>query len=206
MTKDKREYVIRVTKVGADYHTELLENGVAKNDDLDFDKNADGLKKTDHYKLEFTIDNSQLADADKVRFAPSDADVMAVHTDLNTCPPTGSQLQNVFWVDKNKTGNKLQLINMDLKVEKLRFKINMVKISDPTATSFIELDPIIKNGNQGGSEPFSNFAVAPLLTGAIVGIGAAVFANAALVPQNALVFGIGGAIVGLIVGLVLDRR
>ena len=206
MANNTRNYVIKVTKVGTDYHTELLEGGTPKVGDLDFNKNADGLKKTDHYKLEFTIDNSQLADADKVRFAPSDADVMAVHTDLSLCPPTGSHLQNVFWVDKNKTGSKLQLINMDLKVEKLRFKINMVKISDPAATSFIELDPIIKNGNQGGAEPFSNFAVAPLLTGAIVGIGTALFANAALVPPNALVFGIGGAIVGLIVGLVLDRR
>lgn len=205
MAKDKRDYVIKVSKTGANYQTELLEDGVAKTD-LKFDKNSDGMKKTGFYKLEFTIDDSQLAAADKVRFAPADAEVLAVHTDITQCPPVGSHLPATLWVDKNVTGSRLRLINMDLKVEKLRFKINMVKINDPSARPFIELDPIISNGNQGGSESMASYDYASLVTGAIVGIGTAFLVNNALEPASALIFGIGGAIVGLVVGLVLGRR
>jgi len=200
MAKDTRDYVIKVTKDTHGYHTQL-EGGA-----LEFNKNSDGLKKTAHYKLNFTIDNSQLAGPDKVRFAPSDSEVMAVHTDLAQCPPVGSHLPDTFWVDKNNTGSKLRLINMDLRVEALRFKINLVKINDPDARPFIELDPIIRNGNQGAAEPFVSYSYAPLLTGAIVAVGTVMLANNALAPASALVFGIGGGIVGLILGFVLDRR
>lgn len=206
MAKDTRDYEIRVTKDTQGYHTQLREGGAPKTDDLDFDKNTDGMKKTAHYKLNFTIDNSQLAEADKVRFALADADVMAVHTDLTQCPPLGSHMPDTFWVDKNNSGSRLQLINMDLRVEKLRFKINLVKISDPSARPFIELDPIIKNGNQGIAERSSSLAIAPLVTGAVVGIGTALLVSNALEPASILAFGIGGAIVGLVMGLLLDRR
>lgn len=205
MANDDRNYVIKVTKDAQGYHTRLLEGGAPKNGDLDFNKNADGLKKTAHYKLDFTIDNSDLADPDKVRFAPDDSEVMAVHTDLSQCPQVGSQMQDTFWVDKNNTGSKLRLINMDLKVQKLRFKINLVKVSDPAARPFIELDPIINNGNQGTAEPMTDFAWAPLLTGAIVGLGTVAAVSSSFVPATALVFAVAGAIVGLIVGVLLDR-
>lgn len=205
MANNDRKYVIKVTKPGQDYETELLENGAPKTGELEFYKNNNGLKKTDHYKLEFTIDDRTVADGDKVMFAPSNDHVLAVHTDLTQCPPVGSQMPYTLWVDKNQR-DRLRLINMDLKPEKLRFKINMVKVSDPTSQTFIPLDPIINNGNRGGEEPFVSFAYAPLLTGAIVGVTAALLANSALVPTNALLFGIGGGIIGLIAGLLLDRR
>lgn len=200
-----RRYVIKVTKPGQDYVTELLENGVPKTSELTFNKHTDKLKKTDFYTLDFTIDDSSVAHDDKVMFAPSNDDVLAVHTDLAQCPPLGSHMPYTLWVDKNKS-DKLQLINMDLKPEKLRFKINLVKSSNPSSQDFIPLDPIINNGNRGGEERLASFAYAPLLTGAIVGIGAALLANGALVPANALVFGIGGGIIGLIVGFLFDRR
>lgn len=205
MANDKREYVIKVTKDAQGYHTHLLEGGAPKNGDLEFDKNTDGLKKTSHYKLNFTIDDSELATADKVRFAPSDAEVMAVHTDLTTCPPLGSHMPDTFWVDKNKSGSKLELINMDLKAQKLRFKINMVKVSDPAARPFIELDPVISNGNQGAPERLDSFVVPALVTGAIVGLGTFAVVSNSLISATGLLFGIGGAIVGLIVGLIADR-
>lgn len=205
MANDKREYVIRVTKDAQGYHTQLLEGGAPKTGSLDFNKHTDKLKKTAHYRLEFTIENYQISDPDKLRFAPSDAEVLAVHTDLTQCPPVGSHMPDTLWVDKNINGSKLRLINMDLKVQDLRFKINLVKVTDPNARPFIELDPVIRNGNQGAPESLKSLAVAPLLTGAIVGIGAALIANNAQEPTTVLVFGLAGAIVGLIVGLVFDR-
>jgi len=205
MAKSDRYYVIKVTKSGENYDTQLWENGTQKNGELDFDKNGDGLKKTDHYKLNFTIDNGSLGSADRLTFAPVDDDVMAVHTDLANCPPDGSQMQGTFWVDKNHNG-RLRLINMDLTQQKFRFKINMVRENNQAARPFIPLDPIVNNGNRGGAEPFYSWRIAPIVAGAIAGIGAAIAVNAALIPTNAIIFGIGGAIVGAIVGLVLDRR
>lgn len=205
MARDSRDYVIRVTKVGPDYHTQLLEGGTPKTGELDFDKNSNGLKKTAHYKLNFTIDDSTLAQGDKVTFAPNDAEVMAVHTNLANCPPVGSHMPDTFWVDKNVNG-KLRLINMDLRPEKLRFKINMVKISDPAARPFIELDPIINNGNRGSGEGFTEFSFAPMLTGLIVGFGTVALVSNSFIPATGLAFGIGGAIVGLLVGFLVGRR
>ncbi|MEO8141692.1 MAG: hypothetical protein ABI617_03440 [Sphingomicrobium sp.] len=205
MAKNDRDYVIKVTKTGENYATELWENNAKKDGDLDFNKNNDGLKKTEHYKLNFTIDNGNLGSADRLIFAPVDDDVMAVHTDLAHCPPDGSQMQDTFWVDKNRDG-KLRLINMDLKQQKFRFKINMVRDSNSTVRPFIPLDPIVNNGNRGTAEPLYSWRIAPIVAGAIVGICAAIAVNIALVPSNAIIFGIGGAIVGAITGLVLDRR
>ena len=205
MAKDTRNYVIKVTKDTQGYHTALYEDGKPKTNDLDFDKNGDGLKKTAHYKLNFTIDDSAITiNNDKVMFAPSNAEVLAVHTDLNVCPPVGNHMADTLWVDKNVNG-RLRLINMDLKDQKLRFKINLVKVSDQSARPFIELDPIIKNGNQGSAEPLYSLRIAPIVAGAIAGIGAAIIANNGLMPTNTILFGIGGAIVGLIVGFLLDR-
>lgn len=205
MAKNDRNYVIKVTKNDGNYVTNLWENGAPKNGEMDFNKNNDGLKKTDHYKLNFTIDNGSLPTADRLTFAPADGDVMAVHTDLLNCPPDGSQMQDTIWVDKNNNG-KLRLINIDLKEQQLRFKINLVKANDISARPFIPLDPIVNNGNRGGAEPLIQFRIAPIFAGAVAGIGAAIVTNIGLMPTNAIVYGVGGAVVGLIVGLLLDQQ
>lgn len=205
MAKNDRDYVIKVTLSGGNYQAQLWEKGAPKTDDLDFDKNSDGLKKTDHYKLNFTIDNGSLGAADRLTFAPLDSDVMAVHTDLLSCPPDGSQMQDTFWVDKNQNG-RLRLINMDLLQQKFRFKINMVRENNPAARPFIPLDPIVNNGNRGGAEPIYSWRVAPTVAGAMAGIAATIAVNSALLPSNPIILGILGAIVGAITGVFLDRR
>lgn len=204
MANDDRHYVIKPNKTGAGYDPLLFENNVQKTGDLEFDKVGDGIKKTGFYKLYFTIDNSRVDDADKLIFASGNDRVMAVHTDLRSCPPDGSQMQDAFWVDKNER-RKLRLINMDLKEQKFRFKINMVREADPTG-ALIPLDPIVNNGNRGGAEPFVEFSYGPVVAGAIAGLAAVLAINAGLMPANAIVFGIGGALVGLVVSLAFGRR
>ena len=208
MSKDKRDYTIKVTKPGTAYVVELFEGSkhIGQGQQLDFDKNTDGLKKTDHYKLKFRIDDSSLANTDKVIFAPDDTDVLWVWTDTSACPSAGNYMPDTFWVDKNNNGKDLQVINMDLRPEMLRFQINMVKANDPAARPFIELDPIVNNGNRGGAEPFmSQYLIAGAVTGAVVGIGAAVLPVDANLAPASLVYGVGGAVLGALVGLVLDR-
>lgn len=207
MANDTRDYTIKVTKPGTDYVVELYDGSkhIGQSDPLVFNKTADGLKKTAHYKLNFKIDDSSLSSADKVRFAPADSDVMWVSTDTSQCPPSACHMDDTFWVDKNNNGQDLRLINMDLKKEDLRFKINLVKRQNHSG-GFIELDPIITNGNSGSPEGFSE---AYLLIGAVAG-GIAALGTLALtnniVAQNGLLFGLGGALVGAIVGLLLGRR
>lgn len=208
MSKKDRDYTIKVTKPGNDYVVELFEGSthIGQGQELDFDKNSNGLKKTDHYKLKFRIDDSTLADADKVIFAPEDTDVLWVWTDTSACPTSGNYMPDTFWVDKNNNGKDLRVINMDLRPEKLRFQINMVKANDPAARPFIELDPIVNNGNRGGDEPFmSQYLMTGIVTGVVVGIGVAMLPVEAIMAPAALVYGIGGAVVGALMGLVLDR-
>ncbi len=208
MSRDKRDYTIKVTKPANDYVVQLFEGNdhIGVSDELTFNKATDNMKKTAHYKLNFDIDDSSLANADKVRFAPVNDDVMWVSEDITQCPETECHKKHAFWVDKNVNGKKLTLINMDLKPERLRFRINLVKVSDPGARPFIFLDPIIGNGNNGSPESFvSAMLVTGALTGALVGIGAATLATSGFVAPTALVYGIVGAVAGMIVGLVLDR-
>ena len=208
MNRDKRYYTIKVTKPGNDYAVELLEGSrrIGSTDELEFDKNADGMKKTAHYQLNFRIDDSSLASADKVKFAPADTDVLWVWTDTSACPTAGNYMPDTFWIDKNKNGKDLRIINMYLRREKLRFQINMVKANDPTARPFIELDPIVNNGNNGGAEPFmSQYLMTGLVVGGIVGLGATMLPVEAVAAPAALVYGIGGAVLGALVGVLLDR-
>lgn len=61
-------------------------------------------------------------------------------------------------------------------------------------------------GNQNGPEqPFTSYWIAPMVTGAIVGLGTFALMDNSLVSPTGLLFGVGGAIVGLIVGLIVGR-
>lgn len=212
MSRDIRNYTIEVTKPGSDYLVRLLDKDgtpIGPTQAIDFDKHGDQLKKTDHYKLNFRIDDSTLAQADKVKFAPANEDVLWVWTNTTECPPPGSEMPYTFWVDKNNNGKDLRVINMNLCPERLRFQINMVKRNDPAARPFIVLDPIVNNGNNGGSEPLvasSQSVMIGGVTGAIVAIGTVMLVNNGLVPLNPLLLGIGGALIGLVVGFLFGRK
>lgn len=209
MKNDKRSYTIRVTKSGNTYATELREGGktIGSTQKLSFDKNKDGMRKTDFYTLNFEIENVDLSDEDKVIFAPANQDVLWVWTDISQCPTAGNYMEDTLWVDKNTNGKNLRVINMDLKKQDLRFQINMVKKKDPAARPFIELDPIVGNGNGGSGEPlYAAAVIACALTGALVGFGAAELSAQGFVEQNALLYGIGGALIGALVGLFVGRR
>jgi hypothetical protein len=66
------------------------------------------------------------------------------------------------------------------------------------------VDPGGQNENRG--MPFYQYLLsAGGVTGAVVGMGATIFLMNAFVPSAALLFGIGGAAVGLVVGFVLAR-
>lgn len=207
MSRDKREYTIKITKTGSTYDAQLFAGSshIGATQAIVFNKNADGLKKTAHYKLNFKIDDSALPQGERVRFLTNDADVMSVWTDLTQCPPQGNHMDHSFWVDKNNNGRELTLINMDLKVEKLRFQLFMETNGTPPVP--VVLDPIVENGNNGAPEGFVSAFLACIITGGIVGVGTAfAIGGVALGPSSAALYGIGGAIVGLVVGLLASRN
>lgn len=205
MKNDKRNYTIKVTKSGSNYSAELFEGGkhIGATQQLDFNKNNDGMKKTEHYQLNFKIDGSALPQGERVTFVSDDDDVMWVWTDTSACPPNRQHMKDVFWVDKNKLTD-LRLINMDLKQEMLRFQINMVTNGTPPVP--VPLDPIVNNGNNGAPEPFIGGWLAAAVTGGIVGIATALLVGGEnLAPADWMAYGLGGAIVGLVVGLIASR-
>ncbi len=116
-----------------------------------FDKDKDGMKKVDHYRIRFDIDefgNSQL------RFTPNIDDVLWVQPG-KSCPESQCHMPGVFYVDAmDDDGEWIDVINMDMVKEELWFTLNLVDKSDPTCTNYVPLDP--GAGNQNGGQPGSD--------------------------------------------------
>ncbi len=174
-----------------------------------FNKNDDNMKKVDHYRLRFSLSDFKNT---KLRFVPSMADAMWAHTDVSKCPDSPCAMPNVFWVDDmDKNGEWIDVINMNMAVENFRFTLNFVEksVSNPTATDYVPLDPTGGNQNTGGTGSGSPLISTSLATGVVTGvvaaIGAVTLASKAFVAQSALLYGIGGALVGLVVGFLLER-
>lgn len=206
MKNDKRYYTVKVTKSGSSYSAELYEGSthIGATQKLGFNKNVDDMKKTDHYELNFKIDDSALPQGESARFISSNDDVLSVWKDTASCPPQGNYMSDTLWVDKNKNGKELRLINMDLKTEEIRFQLFMQTNGTPPVT--IELDPIINNGNNGAPEGLIDAFLACIITGGIVGLATSFLVGGeTFVASTGLLYGIGGAVVGAIIGFIADR-
>ncbi len=209
MGHEKRNYDIKIVMNGNEPEPVLIDDGhvIGSNDVLIFNKKTDGLKKVDHYRLTFEI---QDFDDSPLRFVPNEKDVFWVQAG-EECPRDFSELPGVIWVDHvHPKGKRIEVINMDMTELRFQFTLNFVdkNIANPTKADYIALDP--GGGNQNAGGPGSGFTfesnlLAGGMAGAIVGLGAASFAAGGFVPAQALAFAAAGAVVGLTVGLVLDR-
>lgn len=210
MAGHERNFIIKVTNSGTSCVPNLFErkNGqeipISSTTPIRFDKSG-GKKKTDFHKLKFTIQNGPGCD---LVFLQDKTNVMWAHEDINDCPDSFCEMPDTFWTDKVEQ-NLLHLINMDLKPGSLRFTINLVdrSVSTPTPADYVPLDPIVTNGNGGNAESFASAFLATILTGGLVGLGTAfAIGGADLAPSAVAMYGIGGAIVGLVIALFAARN
>lgn len=176
MGHTKRTYEIKVVLTGSPLKPEpvLLEDNrvIPPGEKIIFNKNTDKMKKVDHYRLRFIIKDFS---ASKLRFVPSRADVMWVHTGTS-CPTSPCEMPNVFWVDDvDKDGEWIDVINMDLVVEDFWFTLNFVdkSIANPTPADYVPLDPGGGNQNNGSSGSGTRF---DYFTTIALGIGAGLVA------------------------------
>lgn len=148
----------------------------------------------------------ELVGADGYRFPQNLRDALYVSNGSKTnCPMTAQtwgQFDPLLVMGGSGPGTERRVLKVWNKNNTQSEFAYTLRITD--GTNWLNLDPGGENQNRG--IPFQSYLLsAGGLTGAIVGIGATVLANSALVPMDALTFGIGGLIVGLIIGFVLDR-
>lgn len=196
-----RKYKINATRIAKDKYSFTLTDINGGSPSFVFDKNTDNMRRRDYYVLEFHLHNESGCD---LEFVDDRAKVLSACPEqdaVNNCAPEGSNFHPIFYVHPDMPlGKKLvHVINTDTDVEKFCFGFSFVS-KDGTETAYF--DPVGDNKNGGGNkfEWASN-----IVTGAIVGFGTVVLVSNSFVPATALLFGIGGAIVGLVVGILFKR-
>lgn len=183
MAAHDRNFIIKTSRSGSVYQVDLFER-VQGNEvqippatPIKFDKHGNNHKKTDYYRLKFTIQNGPSCD---LRFLGDPANVMWVHQDATQCPTAFCEVPDALWTDNVKP-NSLSLINADLREEELRFTINLVdrSVQNPTPSDYVPLDPIVSNGNKGSpdDETFA-FSTSSLLIGFGAGVAACLVGSA----------------------------
>ena len=175
MGKEKREYKVEIDVSGPKPVPKL--KGIGSNDRIEFDKTKNNMKKVDHYRIRFELDDPSTTN---LRFIKDYGEVMWCQPG-NTCPSSGT-MPGVFWVDEvDKDGEWVDVINMDMIPQTFGFALNLAdkNIANPTPADYVTLDPIgeNKNGGSAGSD-FTVSAFAAVTIGAAAGL--ATFAAARL--------------------------
>lgn len=172
--------------------------------DLVFNKSTtNGMHRRDYYALAFHLHNGPNCD---LQFVSDKQQVLSACSEqdaVNNCAPQGSSFFPIFYVDPNMplTNNLVHVINTDPDVEKFYFGFSFVSRSSGEPVYY---DPGGENQN-GGLQKFDwSAALAGAVSGSVAAIGAASLIGS-LEPSSALLYGAGGAVVGLIVGLVIGR-
>jgi hypothetical protein len=165
------------------------------------------MKKVDHYRLKFEIEDFS---SSKLRFIPDSKNVMWVQNGTS-CPTAPCSLPSVFWTDDlDKDGEWIEIINMDLVKEDFWFTLNLCDktITNPTPADYVPLDPGGGNQNEGSAgSDFQSYALAGTAAGAAAAMAAAaLLSRGNLVVQDVALYGLIGAIVGGIIGLLFGRR
>ncbi len=120
-------------------------------------------------------------------------------TDSGPCPTSACKWEAVFKAHNVKdSGKTLVVWNKNEVAQDFAYTLRVVK-----GTSWLNLDPGGTNQN-GGLPLFSAFS-ASVATGVIVGLATVTMVSKAFEPSSALLYGIGGAIVGLLIGFLFDR-
>ncbi len=186
MAKKDRTYKIVEALVGGPPQGNPVlgdDNGhiIPKNQLLVFNKNTDGMRKVDHYRIRFEIEDFSNS---RLRFVPNKDDAMWVQTGTgnNSCPTTACHMPGVFWVDGNPhpQGKWIDVINMDMTPEEFWFTLNLVDKSDPASTNYVPVDPGGGNENGGAPGSGSNFFSWSTSLALGTGVGILMFAGARL--------------------------
>jgi hypothetical protein len=155
------------------------ENGhvIGPTDPIPFNKSNDGMKKVDHYRIRFELQNPNQTN---LRFVDKVSDAMWCHT-LAACPNSPCEMPGVFWVDAIDNDRKwVDVINMDLTVQEFRFTLNLVdrNIVNPTQADYVPLDPIGDNQDRGSAGSTKDLSVAAaIIVGIVAGLAAFAGAN-----------------------------
>jgi hypothetical protein len=205
----KRTYEIQIDESGSKPQPVLKYGGkvMGPTEKLIFNKDSDKMRKVDHYRIRFEIENFSNS---KLRFVPSKVDVMWVQNGTS-CPTAPCSLPSVFWTDDlDKDGEWIDVINMDMTVEDFWFTLNFCdkSISNPTPADYVPLDPGGGNQNEGSAgSDFQSYALAGTAAGAAAAMAAAaLLSQGNLVVQDVALYGLIGAVVGGIIGLLFGRR
>lgn len=121
-------------------------------------------------------------------------------TESGPCPTQPCHWDTVFKARSVDNGGQILLVwNKNAVAQNFAYTLRLVN-----GANWLNLDP--GGINQNGGLPLFQSQSASIVTGAIVGLTAlyAAASNAFDAP-NALVYAIGGAIVGLVVGFLFDR-
>jgi hypothetical protein len=136
-------------------------NPLPANQLLIFNKNTDGMRKVDHYRIRFDIrgfGNSPL------RFTPSRDDALWVKkgAGAGNCPTSAiHDMSDVIWIDEmDNDGEWIDVINMDMAVEEFWFTLNLVPKTNPGSTAYVPVDP--GGGNQNGGSAGSGTTISSL--------------------------------------------
>jgi hypothetical protein len=161
--------------------------------------------KNDHhpgFNIHFDlVDKSGLG----FKFPPSDKMRSAVWSELGatSCPQDGKmEVFEPVSIDNDQTTLVVHNPNAGTVVGAFYY---MLRVTNDGGRNYLELDPGGTNKN-GPIAPLANAWMAPTVAGAIVAVGTVLLVSNSFVPATVATFAIGGAVVGLIVGLVLGRR
>lgn len=118
------------------------------------------------------------------------------------CPSEKSKWPQFWPMEVINSGKTLKVRNENRSDADFAYTLRLI---NKDSGDWLELDPVGNNKN-GATQPFMASWIAPTAAGAIVAIATVTLVSSSFVPATAITFGVGGAVVGLIVGLLLGRR
>lgn len=155
--------------------------------------------KSKGFIIRYTVDDSQ---NQGFRFPTSGNNYLNQAlwvTSSGACPLTESHLDTVFKARSvENVGQTLVVWNKNAVAQNFFYTLRLFN-----GTDWLPLDP--GGTNQNGGLPLWKSLAGSIVTGAIVAIGTIATVAGAIDPPSALLYGIGGAVVGLVVGYLFDR-
>lgn len=142
---------------------------------LIFDKNQDKMRKVDHYRIKFEIEDFSNS---PLQFTTNEANAMWAQkgSSHGSCPTSPCNMPGIFWTDHiHPNGKYIEVINMDMTKEEFWFTLNLVEKSNPSSTNYVPVDPGGGNQNGGAAGSGTKFTS---FTAIALGAGAALLAFA----------------------------
>jgi len=158
MSNDERTIVIKACRDGTPpdgYRFEMLPTGEPATDRLTFNKDHDGMKKSQKYTVKFSLMNDS---SSNLRFIRDEKVVMWVSKGTSTAPgpcPVVSIHDSEFEV-KDLEDYFLKVENKDTIECQYKFVLNFVGLNADGKTALIPFDPIWDNKNGGADRAFNS--------------------------------------------------